>query len=88
METSSRKCRLKIIKKTLVISKWTEKRHLISQNSDLDFYIASNGVALKADFEKSYFLPTVQIKDEKKGYSAHVYCCYITLMTNWLENML
>lgn len=66
METSSRKCRLKIIKKTLVISKWTEKRHLILQNSDLDFYIASNGVALKADFEKSSFLPTVQIKDEKK----------------------
>ena len=30
-------------------------------------------------FEKSYFLPTVQIKDEKKGYSAHVYCCYITV---------
>ena len=79
METSSRKCRLKIIKKTLVISKWTEKRHLILQNSDLDFYIASNGVALKADLEKSYFLPTVQIKDEKKGYSAHVYCCYITV---------
>ena len=79
METSSRKCRLKIIKKTLVISKWTEKRHLILQNSDLDFYIASNGVALKADFEKSYFLPTVQIKDEKKGYSAHVYRCYITV---------
>ena len=48
-----------------MISKWTEKRHLILQNSDLDFYIASNGVALKADFEKSYFLPTVQIKDEK-----------------------
>lgn len=65
--------------KYFFISKWTEKRHLILQNSDLDFYIASNGVSLKANFEKSYFLPTVQIKDEKKGYSAHVYCCYITV---------
>lgn len=88
METSSRKCRLKIIKKTLVISKWTEKRHLILQNSDLDFYIASNGVALKADFEKSYFLPTVQIKDEKKDIPLMFIVATSQLMTNWLENML
>ena len=71
-----------------MISKWTEKRHLILQNSDLDFYIASNGVALKADFEKSYFLPTVQIKDEKKDIPLMFIVATSQLMTNWLENML
>ena len=65
--------------KYFFISKRTKKRYFVLQNSDLAGYMISipNSIALKPYLENNHFLPTVQIKDEQKGYSAHVYCCYI-----------